>query len=102
MMRELKLSKLKGIIPGYNTELTKEGTIINNNTAAINEYLTALERQIKLKAAQEELEAAYKKKRELEKLKLLKAISIGILDKIIHYRDIIEMERLPNFLAWLA
>lgn len=65
--RTKALKELKGIIPGYNAELTKEGTIINNNTAAINEYLTALERQIKLKAAQEELEAAYKKKRELEK-----------------------------------
>lgn len=61
------IGQLKAIIPGYNAELSKEGKIINENTAAITDYLTQLEKQIKLKAAQEDLEAAYKKKRQLEK-----------------------------------
>lgn len=61
------IGHLKAIIPGYNAELSKEGKIINENTAAIRAYLTQLEKQIKLKAAQEDLEAAYKKKRQLEK-----------------------------------
>lgn len=61
------IGQLKAIIPGYNAELSKEGKIINENTAAITAYLTQLEKQIKLKAAQEDLEAAYKKKRQLEK-----------------------------------
>ena len=61
------IGQLKTIIPGYNAELSKEGKIINENTAAITAYLTQLEKQIKLKAAQEDLEAAYKKKRQLEK-----------------------------------
>lgn len=61
------IGQLKTIIPGYNAELSKEGKIINENTAAIRAYLAQLEKQIKLKAAQEDLEAAYKKKRQLEK-----------------------------------
>ncbi|MGL4227788.1 MAG: tape measure protein [Tannerellaceae bacterium] len=65
--RNEALMELKKIIPDYNAELTKEGKIINDNTDAINKYLTQLEKQIKLKAAQEELEAAYKEKRSLEK-----------------------------------
>jgi tape measure domain-containing protein len=61
------IGQLKAIIPGYNAELSKEGKIINENTAAIRSYLAQLEKQIRLKAAQEDLEAAYKKKRQLEK-----------------------------------
>ena len=61
------LKKLKEIVPGYNAELTQEGEIISNNTKAIQDYLTKLEKQIKLKAAQEELEAAYREKRLKEK-----------------------------------
>lgn len=61
------IGQLKAIIPGYNAELSKEGKIINENTAATIAYLAQLEKQIKLKAAQEDLEAAYKKKRQLEK-----------------------------------
>ncbi len=67
--RNKAINELKRIIPGYNAELTREGEIINNNTEAINRYLIALEKQIKLKAAQEELEEAYRKKRTLEKKK---------------------------------
>lgn len=68
-LKNAKLKELKGIIPGYNAELTKEGEIINDNTKAIKEYLTNLEKQIKLKAAQEELEELYRQKRLKEKAK---------------------------------
>ena len=40
---------------------------MNNNTDAIKDYLVQLEKQIKLKAAQEELEEAYKEQRELQR-----------------------------------
>lgn len=65
--RNKALQKLKEIIPEYNAEITKEGTIINDNNKAIEKYLANLEKQIKLKAAQEELEEAYKQKRLAEK-----------------------------------
>lgn len=65
--RKRALIELKSIIPGYNAELTTEGVLINNNTAAIKDYLTQLEKQIKLKAIQEEKEEAIRNKRQLEK-----------------------------------
>lgn len=61
------IEELKGIIPEYNAELSKEGEITNANTQAINKYIESLEKQIKLKAAQDELEEAYRKKRDLER-----------------------------------
>lgn len=67
--RNEALTKLKDIIPDYNAQLSQEGELINNNTIAIKEYLSNLEKQIKLKSAQDELEQAYAKKRLLEKEK---------------------------------
>lgn len=63
------LSELQAVVPNYNASLNKEGELINNNTEAIKAYLTQLEKQIKLKAAQEELEELYRKKRQQEKQK---------------------------------
>ena len=65
--RREALQKLKEIIPGYNAMLTDEGTLTRNNTTAIKDYLVQLEKQIKLKAAQEELEELYRRKRQSEK-----------------------------------
>ena len=61
------LSDLQAIIPSYNASLNEEGKLINNNTEAIKTYLTQLEKQIRMKAAQEELEELYRKKRTQEK-----------------------------------
>lgn len=62
-IRREKLDELKSIVPDYNAQLTDEGKILNDNTEAIKKYLVELEKQIKLKAAQEELEELYKKQR---------------------------------------
>ena len=59
-----RLAELKELIPDYNAELNEEGRLINNNKEAIDQYLVSLEKQIKLKAYQEELEELYKKKKE--------------------------------------
>ena len=61
------MSDLQAIIPSYNASLNEEGRLINNNTEAIKSYLTQLEKQIRMKAAQEELEELYRKKRVQEK-----------------------------------
>ena len=63
--RRKALGELKTIIPGYNAMLTDEGTLTKNNTNAIKDYLVLLEKEIKLKAAKEELEELYKKERTL-------------------------------------
>ena len=65
--RRAAIEKLKEIMPSYNATITEEGVLINHNTLAISEYLQQLEKQIKMKATQEELEEAYRKKRQLEK-----------------------------------
>ena len=61
------LTDLQSIIPSYNASLDEEGKLINNNTEAIKAYLTQLEKQIRMKAAQEELEELYRNKRLQEK-----------------------------------
>lgn len=61
------LSDLQSIVPSYNASLNEEGKLINNNTEAIKAYLAQLEKQIRMKAAQEELEELYRKKRTQEK-----------------------------------
>lgn len=67
--RRQAIAELQSIIPDYKADLTDEGVLIGENTQAINNYLIALERKIRLTAAQEELEAAYREKRKLEKEK---------------------------------
>lgn len=65
--RRRAIDELKTIIPEYNGQLSEEGTLINNNTEAIKRYLVQLERQIKLKAIQDELTEAYKTQRNQQK-----------------------------------
>ncbi|DBA55468.1 SHOCT domain-containing protein [Porphyromonas gingivalis] len=65
--RREAIEKLKEIMPSYNASLSDEGVLYNHNAAAIQNYLQQLEKQIKMKAAQEELEDAYRKKRLIEK-----------------------------------
>lgn len=65
--RKDALNELKELIPGYNGLLTDEGKLINDNTSAIESYLVQLEKQIKMKAAQEELEELFRRKRETER-----------------------------------
>lgn len=67
--RRQAISDLQQIIPKYKADLTKEGELIGENTQAINDYIVALERKIRLAAAQEELAAAYRNKRQIEKQK---------------------------------
>lgn len=64
--RKAYLQDLKEIIPGYNGMLDEEGRLINDNTSAIEDYLVQLEKQIKLKAAQEELEDLWRRKSQKE------------------------------------
>lgn len=66
-IRKSALEELRKIVPGYLGELTDEGRLINDNTSAIEDYIKALEKQIKLKAYQEDLETLYKKKAEAER-----------------------------------
>ena len=65
--RHKALDELQSIVPEYTASLTTEGKLINDNTDAIKNYLTQLEKKTRLQAIQEELEAKYRRKRELDK-----------------------------------
>ena len=64
--RRERLEELKSIVPGYNAQLTEEGKIIHDNTDAIKDYLVQLEKQIKLKSAEDELTELLDKQRKVE------------------------------------
>lgn len=65
--RRKALEELKRIVPGYHAQLTEEGVLINNNADAVTNYLTQLEKQIRLQAVQDELTELYRKKRLADK-----------------------------------
>lgn len=64
--RRERLEELKSIVPGYNAQLTDEGEIIRDNTDAIKDYLVQLEKQIKLKSAEDELTELFDKQRKVQ------------------------------------
>lgn len=66
-VRNKKLLELKDLVPGYLGSLTEEGRLINHNKTAIDAYLVAKEKEIRLKAAEDELTELLKKKRDAEK-----------------------------------
>lgn len=53
--RQRALEQLKGIVPDYHADLTKEGRLINDNTSALDRYLANLEKTIRAKTLEEEL-----------------------------------------------
>ena len=64
--RRKMLERLKEIIPGYKADLTDEGKLINNNTTAIDNYLSALKKKIAMQAAEEKLTELLKEQMTLQ------------------------------------
>lgn len=63
--REEKLkaiNRLKEIIPGYTAELSKEGVVTDQNTQAIDDYLSRLHDKIELEATEAKLKELYNDK----------------------------------------
>lgn len=56
--RKAALEKLKEIVPDYHADLTKEGQLINNNTAALDGYIEKLLLTAKQQAANTKLQEA--------------------------------------------
>ena len=65
--RRKAIEEIKRIVPDYNAMIDEEGRLINENTSALDAYLRNMEKEIKLKAAREELEEQYRRKRRLER-----------------------------------
>ncbi len=53
--RKEALEELQKIVPGYNASLDEEGKLLNNNTAAIKNYLEGLRQKIQLQAFEDEI-----------------------------------------------
>lgn len=66
LARKKALEELQRIIPQYKASLTDEGDLINDNTGAINDYIAALERKIRLQAVEEEVTKLLKEKAKLQ------------------------------------
>ena len=81
--RRKALEKLKEIVPDYHAALTEEGKLINDNTDAIDTYLSTLEKKIKMQAFEEELTEALKKKVEAQR-------------KLIESAEAIEQAKAPD------
>ena len=64
--RKAALDDLKKIVPDYHADLSDEGTLINNNTEALDNYLAKLKESILMRANREKLEQLYLKQSELE------------------------------------
>lgn len=64
--RRKALNQLQEIVPAYHATLTEEGQLINNNKAAIDDYLVSLKESIRLKMNQDKLEEIATKQIPLE------------------------------------
>lgn len=65
--RKKALNDLKSVVPNYHADLTSEGQLINNNTEALKNYIKEFEKSVKLQAAKDELQEAYKQQRQQQK-----------------------------------
>ena len=64
--RKKALKELQSIVPGYHASLTKEGELINDNTTAIEQYLSALQKKLQYQAYEDKLAQQYAKRAEKE------------------------------------
>lgn len=53
--RRAALKELQQIVPAYTAQLTNEGNVIKDNTAALNDYIARLKEQARVKAAADAL-----------------------------------------------
>lgn len=61
------IEKLQSIIPGYHAQLDDEGRLIRENTAAVEAYIESIKKEAKASAMREELEAAAREERRLQR-----------------------------------
>ena len=92
-MRRQKINELKEIMPGYNGSLDEEGKLINHNSEAIREYLKLLQKQIELKATEEE-------RLEISKKMIRPQMKLDEANEVLedpYYKPLVsEMKQLPS------
>lgn len=60
--RKAALSEIQALVPNYHGALTEEGTLINDNTGAIDDYIDSLQRAATAQAAFDKMVELQKKK----------------------------------------
>lgn len=66
--RRKAIKELNEIVPGYLASIDDEGKLHEDNKKAIDDYLTSLEKEIKMKIYADELTELYRKRREQRKI----------------------------------
>lgn len=66
--RRKAIHELNQIIPGYLARIDDEGKLHEGNKKALDDYLTSLEKEIKMKVYSDELTELYRKRREQRKV----------------------------------
>lgn len=66
--RRKAIKDLNEIVPGYLASIDDEGKLHEDNKKAIDDYLTSLEKEIKMKIYADELTELYRKRREQRKV----------------------------------
>ena len=66
--RKRALDELKKIVPGYHADLTKEGRLIRDNTAALDDYLDNLKKTVRMEIFKESYRELQQQMIEQEKL----------------------------------
>lgn len=66
--RRKAINELNQIVPGYLASIDDEGKLHEDNKKAIDDYLTSLEKEIKMKIYADELTELYRKRREQRKV----------------------------------
>ena len=92
-MRRQKLVELKELMPGYNGMLDTEGKLVNHNSEAIREYLKLLQKQIELKATEEE-------RMEISRKMIRPQMKLDEANEVLedpYYKPLVsEMKQLPS------
>lgn len=60
--RQRAIKKLQQIIPAYNAEISKEGSILKENKKAVDDYIKSIEKEMRVKGTQEAVTQLYKDK----------------------------------------
>ena len=65
--RQQALARLRQIVPGYTADLTAEGKLYNENTAALNKYVEGLQAAARARAYASEMEDSAKRQAQAER-----------------------------------
>ena len=65
--RQQALARLREIVPGYTADLTAEGKLYNENTAALNKYVEGLQAAARARAYASEMEDSAKRQAQAER-----------------------------------